>query len=162
SPAGCVGRGRRTGGRRLFDRIDGPGGRRGGPGRCLLAGPRGGRGGPPPPNPSDGPPGRAGSPGPGRTPPPSRRPPPHPRRPAGRAPPTPPRKRRSPPAALIALMQAADRVWVVDSPTDKSPVPEPVEVLKGMSPPAPGYSFAFKAPALKDLPREGHRWVVFL
>jgi RNA polymerase sigma factor (sigma-70 family) len=87
-------------------------------------------------------PGQAAGPGPGLKPPPAD-------------------EKPKPPAELIALMQAADRIWVVDSPTDKNPVPEPAEVLKGMSPPAPGYSFAFKADALRDLPRTEHRWVVF-
>jgi RNA polymerase sigma factor (sigma-70 family) len=63
---------------------------------------------------------------------------------------------------LLDLMQAADRVWVVDPPTDTDPIPEPIEVLKGMSPPDKGYSFRFKAEALKELPRKGRRSVVFL
>src|SRR4051794_2949348 len=74
----------------------------------------------------------------------------------------PPVGKPQPPRELVALMQAADRVWVVDEPTDKVPGPEPAEVLKGMSPPDKGYSFRFNAEALKDLPRKGHRWVVFL
>jgi RNA polymerase sigma factor (sigma-70 family) len=88
-------------------------------------------------------PGRAAGPGPGpKSPPPAAKP--------------------QPPAELIALMERADRVWVVDSPTDKDPISEPVEVLKGQSPPDKAYSFRYKAEALKDLPRETHRWVVFL
>jgi RNA polymerase sigma factor (sigma-70 family) len=76
--------------------------------------------------------------------------------------PGPPAKSSDLPGDLLALFQAADRVWVVDEPTDKLPIPEPGEVLKGMSPPEKGYSFKFNAEALKQLPRKGNRWIVFL
>jgi hypothetical protein len=35
-------------------------------------------------------------------------------------------------------------------------------VLKGLSPPDAKYSFRFNAEVLRNLPRKGHRWVVFL
>lgn len=63
---------------------------------------------------------------------------------------------------LLALMQSADRVWVVDEPTNEKPIPEPAEVLKGQSPPVPGFRFEFKVESLKELPRKGNRWIVFL
>lgn len=81
---------------------------------------------------------------------------------SGPKPPEPPAKVSDLPADLVAMMNAADRVWVVESPTDDKPIPEPVEVLKGMSPPDKGNSFAFKVEALRELPRKGNRWIVFL
>jgi RNA polymerase sigma factor (sigma-70 family) len=81
---------------------------------------------------------------------------------SGPKPPEPPAKSSTLPADLLALMQSADRVWVVDAPTGEKLVPEPIEILKGMSRPDPGYSFAFKAEALRDLPRKEKRWIVFL
>lgn len=80
----------------------------------------------------------------------------------GTKPSDPPAKKNELPKELLALMNAADRVWVVDEPAAKTPVPEPAEILKGMSPPDPGYSFRFNVEALKDLPRKGNRWIVFL
>jgi RNA polymerase sigma factor (sigma-70 family) len=81
---------------------------------------------------------------------------------SGPKPPEPPAKSNDLPADLLALMKAADRVWVVDPPTDDKSPPEPTEVLKGMSPPDKGYSFKFKVEVLKELPRKGHPWIVFL
>lgn len=81
--------------------------------------------------------------------------------PGPKAPDPPPAEKKVSPE-LLALMPAADRVWVVDPPTEAQPVPEPAKVLKGSLPLDPGYSFRFNVEALKELPRKGHKWVVFL